>query len=136
MTTRDPIRLCAGCRQRLPVSTLVRLTASAKQGVRVSGVFGRRDNGGRGLYTCPEIGCATRALKPVRGRLKLEAKADRLAEQVLRQANTQALRTFMFRKAGLARRGLEVQDARLRAWSKTLARLNAAVPTATDSGVQ
>ena len=146
MSTHVPIRTCAGCRQRQPLSTLVRLTASAAGGIRVTGVLGgrvaaakvteHRDSSGRGLYTCPDLRCASRALRPIRGRLKIEMTADRLAARALCQATSLAKGRFERRESGLARRGLAVQDARLRAWGKTLTRLDAVAQTAFDSGVQ
>lgn len=94
-----------------------------------------RDSEGRGLYMCPDLQCATRALRPIRGRLKIETSVDRLAAQLLREATSQAHRRFQLRKNGLARRRFAGQDARLRAWGQTLARLDAVVQTALDSGV-
>lgn len=95
-----------------------------------------RDSSGRGLYTCPELQCALRALRPIRGRLKLGTSADRLAVQALCEATSHARRCYKQRKGGLARRGLAVQDARLRTWGETLARLNEVAQTAFDSGVE
>jgi uncharacterized protein len=76
----QPIRMCAGCRQRAAKAELVRLVA--RDGVGV--VDDRQTESGRGLYLHPRTECLDQAVKRrSMGRLlRAEIDGPRTAEQI------------------------------------------------------
>ena len=55
----EPIRMCLGCRQRMPKRTLIRLVAPAEGPISVDRT-GKQP--GRGAYVCPKRECVEAAL--------------------------------------------------------------------------
>lgn len=123
-----PTRTCRSCRQRRPAHELVRLVV-VDGALTVGGVGGVRDSGGRGLYTCPTLGCARRAAKAHRSEIR---GTPELAEELLVMAGRKASAWLDRRQAGLRRRGIVADDGRTAALRGALERLNAASDDAAD----
>ena len=57
---KEPVRMCAGCREGRPKKELVRVVRSPEGEVSVD-LTGKKS--GRGAYICPSAECLTRARK-------------------------------------------------------------------------
>ena len=60
MPKHQPIRMCLGCRERLPQHELVRLQLTPQGTAIVE--HPSRIRPGRSIYFCPKLGCADKAL--------------------------------------------------------------------------
>jgi uncharacterized protein len=76
----QPVRMCAGCRERAAKSELIRVVARGGLGV----VDDRQTAPGRGVYLHPRIECLDQAVKRrSMGRLlRAEIDGPRTAEQI------------------------------------------------------
>ena len=61
MPKHQPIRMCLGCKERLPRQELVRLQLTPNGTEIIE--HPSRIRPGRSIYLCPKLGCADRALR-------------------------------------------------------------------------
>jgi predicted RNA-binding protein YlxR (DUF448 family) len=61
MPKHQPIRMCLGCKERLPRQELVRLQLTPRGAQIIE--HSSRIRQGRSIYICPKLGCADRAMR-------------------------------------------------------------------------
>jgi hypothetical protein len=129
----ERLRTCRGCRTRLAVSLLLRVQAG---GGTPAGFGGWGRSQGRGLYFCPRLACAERALRTPGGGRRGTEESRRLAWAALGQARAGLNAAIDRRTEGLRRRlllavpgDLPGADERLRVWFELRDRVAAELET-------
>ena len=126
MTGRAPIRMCAGCRQRHPVTGLLRVEGRVVADVYVAAVAGLGKREGRGAYVCPTQSCVIRGMHRICRSSKVTPTQG---QRLLSGAVDSAQALLNRRKTGLRRRGIRCDDTATSALATIVARLDMAVET-------
>ena len=106
--TAKTMRMCAGCRQRRPITELVQVATSGVGQLSVIGVAGLRERPGRALHCCANVRCAQRTAHRAFGRKGVPVESGNI---LVRAACAVAERRLINRRNGLRRRRLSTDDA-------------------------
>lgn len=124
MSRQAPKRMCCGCRQRLPVSHLLRVDGRTAETVRVGAIGGFGARSGRGAYVCPTARCALRGMRRI---CRSNKVSHELGKRLLGEAVDSAHVLLDNRKNGLRRRGISGDDVATTALAAMTVKLSMAV---------